>query len=130
DRRLCSGCAFRPRHAVPGFHSLDGVYKRLLQNPLSDGTEHKAEQPPLEGLAVAYDDYVNVGQTVGTAREVVGVAGCASPRVGISRRWGEGVMIGPVVVQAFPDATRAFGDVGLRSVLAMHPEVLISAITK
>ena len=100
--------------AVPGFDSLDAVFKRRFQNVPADGPEHEAKQTSLEVLAVAYDNYVDVGQTIGTTCEGVGVAGGASPRVGVGRREDNAVVIGPVVVQAFPDAARAFRDVGLR----------------
>jgi hypothetical protein len=40
------------------------------------------------------------------------------------------VGIGPVVVQAFPDAARAFRDVGLRGATVMHLEVLVGAVAK
>jgi hypothetical protein len=116
--------------AVPGFDGLDGVFKRLFQNALADGPEHEAEHPSLEVLALAYDDHVDVGGAVGTAREGVGVAGRASPRVGVGRREDDVVGIGPVVVQAFPDAARAFRDVGLRGAAAMHLEVLVGAVAK
>ena len=36
---------------VPGFDGLDGVFKRLFQNPPADGPDHEAEQPSFEGLA-------------------------------------------------------------------------------
>jgi hypothetical protein len=41
------------------------------------------------------------------ARESIGVVGRASPHVGVGRREHDVVGIGPVVVQAFPNATRA-----------------------
>ena len=119
-----------PRSTVPGFDGLDGVFKRLFQNALADGPEHEAEQPSFEVLAVAYDDHVNVGHAVGTTREGVGVAGRASPRVGVGRREDDVVGIGPVVMQAFPDAARAFRDVGLRAAPVMHLEVLVGAVAK
>src|SRR5262249_4296266 len=90
----------------------------------------KAEQPSLEVLAFAYDDDVDVGQTIGTTCEGVGVAGGASPHVGVGRREDDVVGIGPVVVQAFPDAARAFRDVSLRGATVMHLEVLVGAVAK
>ena len=69
------------RFAVPRFDSLDAVYKRLFQNALADGPEHEAKQPSLEVLAVAYDVHINVGRAVGLTREVVRVAGRASPKL-------------------------------------------------
>src|SRR3984893_4500835 len=98
---------------VPGFDGLDGVFECPFQNAPADGPEHEAKPPPLEVLAIAYDDHVNVGRTVGLTREGVGVARRASPHVGVGRLEDDAVGIGPVVVQAFPDAARAFGDVGL-----------------
>src|SRR5436190_8900903 len=106
------------------------VFKCLFQNTLADGPEHDTEQPSLEVLAVAYDDHVYVGQTIGTTCEAVTVAGRASPCVGVGRREDDVVGIGPVVVQAFPGATRAFRDVGLRGATVMHLEVLVSAVAK
>src|SRR5580704_10248076 len=70
------------------------------------------------------------GQTIGTTCEGVGVAGRASPRVGVGGREDDVVGIGPVVMKAFPDAARAFGDVGLGGAAAMHLEVLIGAVAK
>ena len=110
-----SCCAFRSRRAVPGFDGLDGVFKRPFQNALADGPEYKAEQPSLEVLALANDDHVNVGRAVGPTREGVGVTRRASPSVGVGRREDDAVGIGPVVVQALPDAARAFRNVGLRA---------------
>ncbi len=109
-----SRCACLSRLAVPGFDGLDGVLKCLFQNAPADGPEHQAKYPSLEVLTVSYDDHVNVGRAVGPTREGVGVARRASPSVGIGRREHDAVGIRPVVVQAFPDAARAFGDVGLR----------------
>src|SRR5262245_23112262 len=62
--------------------------------------------------------------------EGVGVAGRASPRVGVGCREDDVVGIGPVVVQAFPDAARAFRDVGLRGATVMHLEVVVGAVAK
>ena len=73
-------------HAVSGFDGLDAVCKRLFQNIPADGTEHGAEQDPVEILAFAYDNHVNVGGAIGTTREGVSVAGSASPRVRVGRR--------------------------------------------
>src|SRR5260370_30404325 len=62
--------------------------------------------------------------------EGAGVAGGASPRVGVGRREDNVVGIGPAVVHAFPDAARAFRDVGLRGATVMHLEVLSGAVAK
>jgi hypothetical protein len=56
---------FLSRRPVPGLDGPDGVYKCLLQNALADSTEHEAEHPSVEVLAVAYDDHVNVGRAGG-----------------------------------------------------------------
>src|SRR4051812_44703404 len=64
------------------------------------------------------------------AREGVGVARGAAPNVGVSRRHDDAGGIGPVVVQAFPDAARAFRHIGLRAALVMHLEVFVGAVTK
>src|SRR4029077_18142852 len=103
-------------------YGLDGICKRLFQNSLADGPEHQPENPSFKGLAVAYDNHVDVGQTVGAAGEVVGVPGRAAPRVGVGRLENNMVRIGPVVVQAFPITARAFGDVGLGGAAAVHLE--------
>jgi hypothetical protein len=38
--------------------------------------------------------------------------------------------IGPVVLQAFPDAGRAFRDVGLRGAFVMHLKVSVGAVAE
>src|SRR5690242_5046288 len=63
-------------------------------------------------------------------REAVGVAGRATPGVGVSRREDDVVGIGPVVMQPFPDAARAFRHVGVRAAEVMHLEILIGAVAK
>jgi len=73
----------RPRksfscRSVPGFDGLDGVYKRLFQNALPDGSEHEAEQPSLEVLAVAYHDHIHVRHAIGLPLEGVRVSRRAS----------------------------------------------------
>jgi hypothetical protein len=50
--------------------------------------------------------------------------------VGVSGGHDDAVAIGPVVVQALPDATRAFRNVGLRGATAVHLEVVIGAVAK
>jgi len=129
---VTSGSSYAPisHRPIPGFNSLHRVYKRFFQDTLADGPDHQAEQPPLEVLAVAYDDHVDIGQTVGATLEVVGVARCASPRVGIGCRKDDAVGIGPVIMQAFPDAARAFRDVGLGGAAVMHLEVFVGAVAK
>ncbi len=63
-------------------------------------------------------------------REGVGVAGRASPHVGVGRREDDAVGIGPVVMQALPDPARAFRDIGMRAVLVMHLEIRVGAVAK
>src|SRR5580704_10578104 len=123
----CSCYVFLSHRAVPGFDGLDGVYKRLFQYALTDSPDHQADQPSLEVFALAYDDHVNVGQTVGPAREGVGVARRSSPGVGIGRREDHAVRIGPVVVEAFPNAARALCNISLRWAAMMHLEILVGA---
>ena len=128
--RLGSRYAHISYRAVPGFNSLDRVHKRLFQDTFADSSDYQAEQPSLEVLAIPYGDKVNVGQAVRAPREGLGVAGCASPRVGIGRCEDYMDRIGPIVVQAFPDATRALRDVGLRGSSAMDFEVLVGTVAK
>ena len=79
-----------------------------MHNAPANSFEYEAEQPAFEILALAYDD-VNVGCAVWVTREVVRVAGCASPHVGVGRLEDDPVQIGPVEVSAFPDAARYEG---------------------
>src|SRR5262249_48313946 len=116
--------------AVPGFDGFDRVCKRPFQNALADGPEHEAEHASFEVLALAHDDQLNIGGAVGLTRKGVGVAGRASPNVGVGRRENAAVGIGPVVVQAFPDAARAFSHVGLRRAAVMYLEVFVGAVAK
>jgi len=122
--------AYHFPRAVQGFDGLDAVNKRLFQNALADGPERQAEQLSFDVLAVAYDIHINVGGAVEMTREGVGVAGGASPNIGVRRRKDDVSRIGPVVVQSLPDAARSFGDVGLRAALLMHLEVLVGAVAK
>src|SRR6202171_6772006 len=88
------------------------------------------EYPPPEILAITHDDDGDVGPAVGTTREGVGVTRRASPHIGVGCREDDAVGIGPVVVQAFPDAARAFRNVGLRAAPLMHLGVLVGAVAK
>src|SRR5882724_10291442 len=132
----CSGCdagitcvqAFNL--VVPGFDGLDGVFKRLFQNPPADGPEYEAEQPPRQVFAIEYDNHINVGRAVGPSPEGVGVPRRATPHVGVGRREDDAVGIGPVVLQALPDPTRAFRDIGLRAAPVVHLEVCVGAVAK
>src|SRR4051794_26836215 len=114
-----SGCeaGIASAHAVSfvvaGFNGFDGVFERFFQNSSADGPEDEAEQPPLEVLALTYDNHVNVGRAVGLRLEGVGVARRAAPHIGVDRCENDAVGIGPVVKQALPDSARAFRDIGL-----------------
>src|SRR4029077_5940678 len=96
-----------PSGGVSSFDSLDAVLERLSQHTLADGPEHESEDPPFEVLALSYHDGVQIGRPVEAASEGVGVAGPASPDVRVGRGHDDTIGIGPVVVQAFPDASRA-----------------------
>ena len=117
-------------HTVPDLDSLDAVDERLFQNAFANGPEHQAEQPPLEVLAFAHNDDINIGCAISMTHEGVGVAGRASPYVRVSRRESDVFGVGPVVVQAFPDAAGAFGDVSLRAAQLMHLEIFVGAVVE
>jgi len=115
---------------VPGFDGLDGVCKRFFQDTFADRPEHEAEYSSLEVLAFADHDRVHVGRSVGPPREGVRVAGSASPHVGVRRREDNVVGVRPVVVQSFPDAVRAFRDIGFIGSTVMDLEVFVGAVAK
>src|SRR5712664_117653 len=115
---------------IPDLDSLDGVFEGSFQDASADGPEYKAEYPALKVLAVAHDDDVDVGRAIGPTREGVSVARSASPYIGVGRRQDDAVGVRPVVVQAFPDAPRAFCNVGLQGAELMHLEILLGGITK
>src|SRR5262249_480197 len=71
-----------------------------------------------------------VGLPVGPPGKGVGVARGASPYVGVGGFHHDMGGIGPVVVQALPDAARALRDVGVRRAAVMHLEVLVRAVAK
>src|SRR5262249_52907643 len=77
-----------------------------------------------------YDDDVDVGRAIRLALESVGVARGASPGIGVCRRQDDAVGVRPVVVQTFPDASRAFRNVGMRGADVMHSEILVGTIAK
>src|SRR5215472_23433 len=106
--------------AVPGFDGFYGVVKCAFQNALADCLQHETKYPSLEVLALAYDDHVNIGFAIRRTCEGVSVAGRASPHIGVSCCKDDAARVGPVVIQTFPDAHRAFGDVGLRRADMMH----------
>src|SRR5256885_15290582 len=118
------------RSPRPGLERLDGVSQRSSQDAPAEDPEADRERPSLEVLTVAYHDDVHPGRLVGPRRDGVGVAGAASPQVGVGGRHDDVVGIGPVVVQALPDAGGAFGDVGLAGALAVHLEVLVGTVAE
>jgi hypothetical protein len=50
---------------VAGFDGLDGAGQSFGEGVPADGAEHEADEPALEGLAVADHDLVHVGGAVG-----------------------------------------------------------------
>src|SRR4051812_50112872 len=64
------------------------------------------------------------------ASEAVSVARGATPKIGVGRRHDDAARIRPVVVKTFPDAARAFRNIGLRAALVMHLEVFVGAVAK
>src|SRR4029079_6610725 len=99
--------------AVPGFDRLDAVREGLLEAAPADAPEHEPQEAPLQVLALADHDVVDVGCAVGLAREVVRMAGIAAPRIRVGGLHHDVVRVGPVVVLALPDAARTLGHVGL-----------------
>src|ERR1700736_3188486 len=73
---------------------------------------------------------INVSATVWAAGESISVPRGAAPYIGVGGCKYDTVGIRPVIVQAFPDASRAFSDVGLRQAPLMHFEVLVGAVAK
>ena len=71
-----------------------------------------------------------MGCAVGIPREGVRVTRSTAPYVRVGRRQDDVVGIGPVIVQALPDAARTFRDVGLRSAEVMYLEIPIAAVAK
>src|SRR6201996_8038173 len=119
---FCHACA------AAGFDGLDAGDERLPQRALSDGSEHAREYLSLEVFALANDDDIYVGHSVGLPRQGVGVARGTAKHVGVGGRELDVVGIGPVVMQALPDAARALSDVGLSPALVMHLEVPIGTV--
>src|ERR1700720_609585 len=74
--QLC-GDPIRLQCSIPDLEGLDGIFKGSFQHTSADGPEHKTQYPTPEVLAVAHDDHVNVGRTIGPTREGVSVAGRA-----------------------------------------------------
>src|SRR5215469_6002537 len=116
--------------SISSFNCLNAAYKRLLQNAPANRPEHEAEHLSLKVFAFAYNIEVNVGCAIKMTREGVSVAGGAAPQIGVGSGEDDTVGIGPVVMQPFPDATRALGDVSLRASALVHLEVFVSAVGK
>src|SRR5262249_4592939 len=115
---------------IAGLDGLDGIDECLFQLSLADGPNDETEEPSLQVLAVADDRNVDVRRAVGLPCEVIGVAGRTAPQVRIRGREDDVVGIGPVVVQAFPDAARTLGDIGMRGASLMNLHVLVGAVAK
>src|SRR4030095_6147465 len=120
----------RSRSRAPCVDNLDSLGERVSQDAFAEKAEHEPKQPSPDVLAVANHDGVQVGLSVGPTRKSVDVAGTTAPEVGVGCRHDDTVGIGPVVVQAFPDAARALGDVRFFGALTMHLEVLVGTVAK
>ena len=96
-------CDFRCSDSVlSGFDGFDAVLERRFQNGSADGSQHEAEHPSFEILALAHDHDVNVGCVIGLTREGVSVAGSVSPH----------------------------RNIGLCSSAVMHLEIFVGAVAK
>jgi hypothetical protein len=93
--RLRSRFCRRADFVVPCFDGFQRSCKHLLQLSIADNPKERAEQPPLEVLALAHN--IHVGRPVGLTRESIGVARATSPQVGVSSGKNDVVGIGPVV---------------------------------
>src|SRR4029450_97359 len=89
-----------------------------------------SEQPPPDVLALPHHDDIQVSRPVGLPGECVGVARVATPEIGVGGGHPHTVRIGPVVVEALPDAARALCDVSLIEALVMHLEGVVGAAAK
>src|SRR5690242_20480056 len=117
-------------HSVAGFNGLDRILKRFFEYPLADGPDYEPEEPTPEVLAFPDNVHVNVRRAIAVFGEVVSVAGRPAPQIRVRRREDHVVRIGPVVVQAFPDAARPFRDIRLGVAAVMDSKVLVRAVTK
>src|ERR1700736_1917874 len=73
---------------------------------------------------------INVSATVWAAGESISVPRGAAPYIGVGGCKYDTVGIRPVIVQAFPHASRSFSDVGLRLPFLVHLEVLVGTVAK
>ena len=121
---------FRCSPRCCGLDRLDGLLERARQDTLADHPDNDGEHPSLEVLALADDDDVHVGRPVVVLRQGVAVPRMASPDVGVGCCQDDMVGIGPVVVQALPDAARALRHVGMTRTLPVHLEVVVGAVAE
>jgi hypothetical protein len=70
----------------------------------ANSSEHEAEQSSYKIFSFADDNHVDVSCAVGPRGKGIGVAGRASPYVGVDGCENDVVGIGPVIVEVFPDA--------------------------
>jgi len=63
------------------FDGLDGAGQSVGEGALADGADREADQPALDGLAVADHDLVHVGEPVGPPGEGVDVTGLTAAPV-------------------------------------------------
>src|SRR5262249_24079986 len=115
---------------VAGFDRVNRIVERLLQDSLANGLEYQGEHPALEVLGLAVDSHVNGCWAVGLSCKGVYVPRGVSPHVGVSRRQHDLFGVGPVVMQALPDAVRAFGDVRVKAAVAMDLQIFVGAIVE
>src|SRR5262249_48878183 len=95
-----------------------------------DGLKHDFKQFSLQRLALAYDVEVNVGRAIGISREVVSVTRRPAPGVGVCRSEHNVIGVGPIIMQALPDAARSFRDVRIRAAEVMHLKVIVRAVAE
>ena len=66
--RLRLGFCRRADLVVPRFDGLQAPCEHLLQLSLADNPKERAEQPPLEVLALAHNHDVHFGRPIGLPR--------------------------------------------------------------
>src|SRR3954454_658505 len=75
----------------PRLDRLDRLVELAAEHTLSDQPEQRADHAPLEVLALAHDDHVDAGRTVGPPLERVGVPGRPAPGVRVCRRHADAI---------------------------------------
>src|SRR5258705_13121463 len=93
--------------AAAGLDGLDAGGERLAKDACADDSQHARKRPAPEVFALANYEDVDDGRSIGLAPEGVVVARGTAPQVGVGGGELDVVEIGPVVMQAFPDAARA-----------------------